>query len=95
MQVTTHEEAVNNMNEEMLRTFNLVAPTKEVKAKKRRHKPWYDEELKQQRKPLKSKEHKWFNYREDSHWHTYKHERNRYINMLKFRKTHNLHQLVK
>ena len=34
MQVTTLEEAVNNMNEEMLRTLDLVAPTKEVKAKK-------------------------------------------------------------
>ena len=33
MQVTTLEEAVNNMSEEMLGTLDLVAPTKEVKAK--------------------------------------------------------------
>ena len=79
----------------MLRTVDLVAPTKEVKAKKRYAKPWYDEELKQQRKILKNRECKWFKYREDSHWHAYKHERNRYINILKFKKTHSLHQLVK
>ena len=46
MQATTLEEAVNNMNEEMLRILDLVAPTKEVRAKKRWPKPWYDEELK-------------------------------------------------
>ena len=32
MQVTTLEEAVSNMNQEVLRTLDLVAPTKEVKA---------------------------------------------------------------
>ena len=47
IQATTCEEAVNNMNDEMLRTLYLVAPTKEVKANKRRPKPWNDEDLKQ------------------------------------------------
>ena len=32
MQVTTLEEEVNYMNEEMIRTLDLVAPTKELKA---------------------------------------------------------------
>ena len=95
MQATTYEEVFNNMNEEMLQTLDLVASTKVVKSKKRRPKPWYDEELKQQRKILKNRECKWFKYREDSHWHVYKHERNRHINMLKFKKTHSLHKLVK
>ena len=95
MQVTTLEEAVNNMNEEMFRTPDLVVPTKEVNAKKRRPKPWYDEELKQQRKILKNRECKWFKYREESQWHPYKHDRNRYINMLKLKKTYSLHQQVK
>ena len=95
MQVTTLEEAVNNMNEEMLRTLDLVAPAREVKAKKRRSKPWYNEEIKQQRKILKNMECKWFKYREDSHWHPHKCKRNRYINILKFKKTSSLHQLVK
>ena len=90
MQVTTLEEVVNNMNEEMLRTLDLVTPTKVVKAKKRKPKSWYDEELKQQRKILKNRECKWFKYREGSHWQAYKHERNRYINMLKLKKTHSL-----
>ena len=79
----------------MLRTLNLVVPTKEVKVKKRKPKMWYDEELKQQRKILKNREHKWFKYREDHHWLPYKCERNRYIKMLKFKKTHSVHQLVK
>ena len=56
MQATTLKVVVNNMNEEMLTTFDTVAPPKEVKAKKRRPKPWYDEELSLQRKMLKNKE---------------------------------------
>ena len=59
MQATTLEETVNNMNEEMLRTLDLVAPTKVMKAKKKKPKPWYDEELKQQRNILKNRECKW------------------------------------
>ena len=47
IQMTTLEEAVNHLNQEMLRTLNLVAATKEVKVKKRKPTPWYDEELKQ------------------------------------------------
>ena len=94
-QVTTLEEAVNTMNEEMLRILDLVAPTKEVKAKNTRPKPCYDNELKQQRKILKNRECKWFIYSEDCHWHAYKYKRNRYINMLNFKKIHSLHQLVK
>ena len=95
IQVTTLEEAVNHLNQKMLRTLNLVAPTKEVKVKKRKPTPWYDEELKQQRKILKNRECKWFKYRKDHHLLTYKHEKNRYINMFKFKKTHSVHQLVK
>ena len=75
--------------------LDIVTPTKEVKAKKRRTKQWYDEELKQQRKILKIRECKLFKHREDSHWHPHTCERNRYINMLKFKKSHSLHQLVK
>ena len=44
---------------------------------------------------LKNREHRWFKYREDSYWHACKCERNRYINMFKFKKTHGQHQLVK
>ena len=69
MQVTTLEEAVNIMDEEILRTFDLVTPTKVVEAKMIRPKPWYDLELKQQRKILKNRGFKWFKYREDIHWH--------------------------
>ena len=95
MQATTLEEVVSNMNGEMLQTLDLVAPTKVVKAKKRKPKPWYDKELKEQWKILKNRECKWFKYREDSHCQACKHERNRYINMLKLKKTHSLHQSVK
>ena len=77
IQVTILEEAVIHLNQEMPRTLNSVIPTKEVKVKKRKTAPWNDKELKQQRKILKNKEHKWFKYREDHHWLTYKCERNR------------------
>ena len=56
IQVTTFEEAVNHLNQEMLRTVNLATPTKEVKVKKRKPTPWYDEEQEKQRKILKNRE---------------------------------------
>ena len=58
IQATTLEEAVSHLNQEMLRTINLVTPTKNVKVKKRKPVPWYDEELKQQSKLLKNRESK-------------------------------------
>ena len=74
MQVTTLEEAVSNMNDKMLQTLDLGAPPKVVKAKKRKPKPWYDEELKQQWKIFKNRKHKWFKYRENSHWQASLHQ---------------------
>ena len=56
IQVTTLEETVNHLRQEMLRTLNLVIQTKEVKDKKRKPILWYDGELKQQRKILKKVE---------------------------------------
>ena len=34
IQVTTLEDAIDHLNQEMFRTLNLVTPTKEVKVKK-------------------------------------------------------------
>ena len=60
IQVTPPEEAVNHLNQKMLRSLNLVAPTKEVKDKKSNPTSWYDKELKHQRKIIKNRKCKWF-----------------------------------
>ena len=86
IQATTLKKAVIHLSQEMLRNLNLAAPTKEMKVKKKKLTSWNNEELKQQRKILRNRECKWFKYREDYHWLTYKHEKNRYSNMLKFKK---------
>ena len=70
------KEAFNHFATEVLRTLDEIAPQKMVKAANRKPKPWYDEDLKQQRTIMKNREHKWIKYHEDHLWKAYTRERN-------------------
>ena len=65
-----------------------------LKITNRKPKPWYDEDLKQQRTIMKNREHKWIKYWEDHLWKAYARERNRYNTMLKFKKNDCLHRII-
>ena len=66
-----------------------------AKTTNRKQKPWYDEDLKQQRTIMKNRERKWVKYHEDHLWKAYVRERNRYNTMLKFKKNDCLHRIIK
>ena len=92
---TTLEDAFNHFTVEMLKTLEEIAPQRIVKAVNRKPKPWYDEDLKQQRTIMKNREHKWIKYHEDHLWKAYAGERNRYKTMLKFKKNDCIHRIIK
>ena len=70
-------DASNQLNSEILRTMDKIAPQKFKKTTSRIKKPWNDNDLKHQRQIVKNRERKWLKYREQSHWKAYKRERNR------------------
>ena len=77
------DDATNQVNSELIRTIDKIAPEQVQKITLRIRKPWYNVDLKHQRHMVKNRERKWLKYREQSHWKAYKRERNRFITMLK------------
>ena len=79
-------DATNQLNSEILRTMDKIAPQQIKKITSRIKKPWYDNDLKHQRQIVKNRERKWLKYREQLHWKAYKRERNRFITRIKYKK---------
>ena len=92
---TTLKDAINHFTKEVLKALDDIAPLKKVKTTNRKLKPWYDEDLKQQRTIMKNWERKWIKYHEDHLWKAYVIERNRYNTLLKFKKNDCLHRIIK
>ena len=92
---TTVKDAINHFATEVLETLKEIAWQKIVKITNRKPKPWYDEDLKQQRTVMKSRKHKWIKYHENHLWKTYVRKRNVYNTMLKFKKNDCLHRIIK
>ena len=91
---TTLDDAINHFTKEVLKALDDIASLKKVKTANRKPKPWYDEDLKQQRTIMKNREHKWMKYHEDHLWKALVRERNRYNTVLKF-KNACLHKIIK
>ena len=87
-------DATNQLNSEILRTMDKIAPQQLKKITSRIKKPWYDNDLKHQRQIVKNRERKWLKYREQLHWKAYKRERNRFITMIKYKKRDHLHNQI-
>ena len=79
-------EAINQLEDEMLRTLNKVALLQKKTKPKHARKPWCDVEQLLQRKIVQNRECKWLIYREDHQWIAFKRERNMYNRMIKFKK---------
>ena len=92
---TTLDEAINHFTKEVLKALDNIAQLKKVKTTNRKPKPWYDEDLKQQRTIMKNRECKWMKYHEDHLWKAFVRERNRHNTMLKFKKNACLHRMIK
>ena len=87
-------DATNQLNSEILRTIDKIAPQQVKKITLRIRKPWYDSDLKHQRHIVINRERKWLKYREQSHWKAYKKERNRFITMIKYKKRDHIHNWI-
>ena len=92
---TTLEDAFNHFTMEVHKTLDEIAPQRIVKAVNSKPKPWYDEDLKQQRTIMKNRECRWIKYHEDNLWKAYARERDRYNTMLKFKKNDCIHRIIK
>ena len=68
------KDATNQLNSEILRTLDKIAPKQIKKIISRIRKPWYDDDLKHQRKIVKNRERRWLKYEEQSHWEAYTRE---------------------
>ena len=68
------DKASKQLNNEMLKTIDKIAPATTKAITSRHKKPWYDEDLKNQRRIMKNREREWIKYREDQHWKAFKRE---------------------
>ena len=87
-------DATNQLNSEILRTMDKIAPQQFKKITSRIKKPWYDNDLKHQRQIVKNRERKWLKYREQSHWKAFKRERKQVYHNDKIQKRDHLHNQI-
>ena len=80
------ETAIDAYTCESLRVKELINKSKTTKLATRKKVPWYNEQVFQQRKIVRSRERAWIKYGEQQHWLAYKRERNRYKNMISYLK---------
>ena len=86
--VNLHAEPSSLYNPFLLKVqkvLDAVTPEKKVKLLKRRI-LWYDSDLMEQWKIVRNHERCWMRYEDNSHWHTYKCERNWYNNMQTYKR---------
>ena len=95
LDVTNLEDAINQLNDQMLRTLNKVAPLKSRRCVRKTPKSWFNKDLLNQRKIIKSREPKWLKDKEPHQWTAFKRERNCYNRMMKFQKRHNTFTRIK
>ena len=95
LDATNLEDAINQLNNQMLRNLNKVAPMKRRRSLRKVPKSWYNKDLLDQRKIMKNREQKWLKYKESHQWTAFKRERNCYNTMMKFHKRCNMFTKIK
>ena len=94
LDATNLEDAIHQLNDQMLRNLNQVAPLKRRRSLKKTPKSWFNKDLLDQRK-IKNREWRWFKYGQQHQWTAFKRERNWYNKMMKFYKRHNIFKKIK
>ena len=95
LDTTNLEDAIHQLNDQMLRNLNKVARMKRRRSRKKAPKSWFNKDLLDQRKIVKNREHKWLKYRQQHQWTAFKRDRNRYNQMIKFYKRHSIFTKIK
>ena len=84
------EQAVIELEKELTRTLDELAPLQDRRKKKQPRRPWYNATLKEQRRIVRTREHIYNRDRQLHQWKVFTRERNRYTRMLEFQKRHYL-----
>ena len=85
---------VDQLDNELDRVYDVLAPPKQVLSLLRTKQPWYDCEMKELKKSVRCHEHKWLKYKLDSCWKAYKSERNKYFGKLNYKKKTSIQQKI-
>ena len=84
------EQAVIELEKELTRTLDKLAPLQDRRKKKQPSRPWYNATLKVQRRIVRTREQIYNRDRQPHQWKALTRERNRYAMMLEFQKRHYL-----
>ena len=85
---------VNQLNNELVRVYDVLAPPNQVSSFLRTKQPWYDSEMKEFKKSDRHHKWKWLKYRLDSCWRAYRNVRNKYLGKLKYKKKTSIQQKI-
>ena len=89
-QIHDLDQLITNLNDELKRVIDTLAPPKRVTLNTHPRQPWYNDEVKTQHKLTRKRERIWLKYKQDSHWIAYKKERNIYNRLLAYSKRQSL-----
>ena len=84
----------DQLDNELVRVYDVLAPPKQVLSLLRTKQPWYDCERKELKKSVRCHECKWLKYKLDSCWKAYKSERNKYYGKLNYKKKTSIQQKI-
>ena len=84
------EQAVVELEKELTRTLDELAPLKDRRKMKQPSRPLYNVTLKEQRRIVRTREQIYNRDRQPHQWKVFTRERNRYTRMLEFQKRHYL-----
>ena len=85
---------INQLNDELVRVYDTLAPAKQVSSCLRTKWPWYDSEMKKFKKSVWHHERKWLKYRLESCWRAYRNVKNKYFGKLKYKKKTSIQQKI-
>ena len=92
----THlDTLVLQLNGELRRVYENLAPPKQVTLLEHDKQPWFDSDVKSQERKEKNQDKIWLRFHSESCWHAYIHERNRYNRILQYRRWNALTKKIK
>ena len=84
------EQAVVELEKELTRTLDELAPLWDRRNENQLSRPWYNATFKEQRRKVRTREQIYNRDRQPHQWKAFTRERNRYTRMLEFQKRHYL-----
>ena len=94
LEIDNVPQLVENLNCELRRVYDIAMPEKEISSKIRPPMKWFDHEAKQQKIIVRNRERTWLKYGENHQWLAYKRERNRYRNIITYKRQQEYSGLV-